>query len=236
MITRPSQFTVLALAMLGVALSFPIQVMVLYGHHWTELTAIVSKITWLNFLVISALLFSAYQFWNVSRSLIYTLPITFILVAFNNYWVGNFGGDYDMQETSIASLAMVGFFIPPLFMPTSRLLLSDPQRRWWRVSKRIKKKISGTINPYVGEMINVQTFDVSETGAFVCLDTHQKTLPKVGETIRLILNINSAKRIRCEAIVIRIADAKGRYPNGMGLKFKSMERECQKSIQQLLDI
>ncbi len=234
MIMRPKQFYLASLALLLFAISFPIQVMVLYGHHWSETQAIFSKITWVNWLVVGSFFVGAYFYFHASRYIIYLAPLILGLVAFNNYIVGHFAGDFSMLQTTLGTLA-VGLVFAPLALPSSRVVLKDPKRRWWRRSKRYNKRVAATLNPYVGEMLHVQTFDISSSGAFVCLDEEQQGVPKIGDTVRVSFNVNSMKKIRCEAVVVRITDAKGHYPRGMGLKFTQMDRVHEKSFDKFIN-
>ncbi len=236
MISRPSQFYILSFLMIAVAISFPLQVIVLYQHHWSEASAIFSKLTWLNWLVVFSLLTCAYLYLHASRAILVALPVLMLLTVVNNYYVGSFAGDFSMTQASLGSVLMFTVFIPPLFLPSSMLVLKDPKRRWWRRSKRVNKRVPATINPFVGDMIQAHTYDVSETGAFVCLEEDSnKPMPKIGETLRLSLNVNSMKKLRFEAVVVRIAEPCGRYPRGLGLKFVDIDRAHQKSFKQFLD-
>ncbi len=236
MIARPSQFYILSLLMFAVALSFPIQVIFLYQHHWTEVTAIFSKLTWLNWLLVFSLITCSYLYLHASRAILVGLPLLILMVVINNYYVGRFAGDFSMAQTSLATAMMFVVFVPPLFMPSSLLVLKDPKRRWWRRSKRVNKRVPATLNPFVGEMIQAHTYDLSETGAFVCLEEESnKPMPKVGDTLRISLNVNSMRKIRCEAVVVRIAEPTGRYPRGLGLRFVDIDPMHQKSFKQFID-
>ena len=233
MIMRPKQFYFVAAAMFAVALSFPVQVMFLYGHHWSETSAIFSKITSINWLVIGSLIFGAYLYFHASRYILYVAPIILALVAFNNYLVGAFAGDFSLIQTSMGT-AGIGALFFPLALPSSRVVLKDPKRRWWRRSKRINKRLAATVNPYVGGMVHGHTFDVSKSGAFVCLEDDNNELPKIGDTVRISFNVNSMKKIRCEAVVVRIAEPQGRYPKGMGIRFTSTDKSFDKSFEKVL--
>jgi len=215
------------------ALSFPVQVMWLYGHGFDEIGAIFTKLTSLNWLVVSGLLVGSYLYFQASRWIVYFAPVFLTLVFYNNYQVGVFAQDFSLVQTSFASLG-AGLLFVPLLMPSSQVILKDPKRRWWRRSKRINKEVAATLNPFVGEMIQARTFDISQTGTFLALDGSQQHCPKVGDTVRVSFNINGMKRIRCEAVVVRIAEPKGCYPRGIGLRFLEFEKMHQKSFEKLL--
>ncbi len=232
MLMKPKQFYLAPLMMILIALSFPLQVMFLYGHPWTETQAIFAKMTSLNWLIAFAFILGAYFYYQASRGILFFAPVLLALVAFNNYIVGNFGADFSLQQTTIATLLSAGLFVP-LALPSSQVILKDPKRRWWRASKRYSRKVGATLNPYVGDMVQGETFDVSKTGAFVCLD-ELDNLPKIGDTVRVSLNVSSMRKIRCEAVVVRIAEPQGRYPKGMGIRFTEMSKTNEKCFEKFL--
>ncbi|MCB0378250.1 MAG: PilZ domain-containing protein [Bdellovibrionales bacterium] len=235
MIVRPKQFYIVAMMLTLIALSFPLQAMWLYGHGYNEFSAIFNKISFLNWMVIGVLLVGAYLHLKASPWLKGIAPVTIGLVALNNYVVGHYGADYSMGQTVMATMSFSLLFVP-LFMPSSRLVLADPKRRWWARAKRYHKRVSATLNPYVGEMVHSHTFDISKTGAFFCLEgaSIEGDVPAIGERVRLHLHVNSMKKIRVEAVVVRIAEPDGRYPRGMGLKFVGIDKDQQKSFQKFL--
>lgn len=234
MIMRPKQFYIIALALIVIGISFPLQVMFLYGHDISEWASIMSKITTINWLVIGSIFLLSYLHLKASKWLVVAAPATIILVGVNNYIVGQFAGDYSMTQAMVASGGFSFLFLP-LFMQSSKLVLKDPKRRWWVRSKRYNRKIPTTINPFVGDMVQAHTFDISETGAFVSFEgIPEEDLPKVGERIRVSFTINSMKKIRCEAVVVRQADAVGRYPQGVGLRFIDFDKLHMKSFQKIL--
>ncbi len=42
------------------------------------------------------------------------------------------------------------------------------------------------------------------------------------------------KKIRCEAVVVRVAEPSGHYPRGIGLKFKAIDRRHEQSFEKFL--
>lgn len=227
---RPKQFYIVSVLMFMAAVSFPIQVMFLYGHHWSETAAIFSKITSMNWIVIFSLVTGAYLYFHASRLILYVAPVILAVVAFNNYLVGQFAADFSLLETTVATAGM-GMLFVPLALPSSQVVLKDPKRRWWRRSKRVNARVAATLNPYVGGMVHGHTFDVSRSGAFVCFGEDDQELPKIGDTVRVSFAVSSMKKIRCEAVVVRIAEPQGRYPRGMGIKFTSTDKSFDKLLE-----
>ena len=60
MLMKPKQFYLAPLMMILIALSFPLQVMLLYGHAWTETQAIFAKMTSLNWAIAFSFILGAY--------------------------------------------------------------------------------------------------------------------------------------------------------------------------------
>ncbi|MCJ8275230.1 MAG: PilZ domain-containing protein, partial [Bdellovibrionales bacterium] len=62
----------------------------------------------------------------------------------------------------------------------------------------------------------------------------EKQKPKVGDRIRVTFNVNSMRKIRCEAVVVRHCEARGRYPEGLGLRFIDFDKVHHKTFQKLI--
>jgi c-di-GMP-binding flagellar brake protein YcgR len=62
----------------------------------------------------------------------------------------------------------------------------------------------------------------------------KQSYPRVGDTVRISFNVSAMKKIRCEAIVVRITEARGHYPRGMGIKFVDMDRIHEKKFSEFL--
>jgi len=104
-------------------------------------------------------------------------------------------------------LIPIGFFISKEI----RAVYFNPRLRWWEQSKRflheIKVEVEG--KPY-------NTFDLSETGAFI-IDTKELNL-ELNEIFPVIIDLDD-KKVNCFAEVRWINDEKNRYPIGYGIKF-----------------
>src|SRR5665213_4610446 len=97
---RPMWFILLALAFFGVAISLPLQIMMIYGHGLSEISAVFDKLTLLNWLVLCGTLICSGLVWRASPYLRYAVPLLIALVAINNFFVGYYATDFSMASAS----------------------------------------------------------------------------------------------------------------------------------------
>ncbi len=238
---RPKTLNFFSIFLIGVALSFPIQIMILYGHSPLEFGAIFAKLTVLNWGVIA---FAALNAWLVLRAESIsrvTLPLAVVLVAVNNWIVGKYEMDF---SPLVATLATVGFVAchGPLYRSQIRELFNNPAKRWWLIAPRKQIEILAHVCPLNGAAFKTTTFDISENGAFIRLGTHitegdrrlgYKKL-SVNDRVRLCLTVGISQ-IRCDARVVREAgNSKGNYPMGLGIRFEDLSRQHRNEIRRLI--
>ena len=139
-----------------------------------------------------------------------------------------------MAQAMLGTGLFAGLFVP-LFRKDIRLILSDPHRRWWRRANRLHKNIDVILNPFVGQTLLAQTFDLSESGAFIPFENKSwDEIPKVGERIKISLHIDTIRKIKCEAIVVRVVEPLGNYPKGIGIRFIEMNEAHKRSLNNFL--
>ena len=224
----------MGIALLLVAGSFPLQAALLYQHSFSELGSILQKISLLNFVSICLMATTAYMLFMVSPYLKVMCPLTIACLAWNNYVVGSYGQDFTMAQAMLGTGLFAGLFVP-LFRKDIRLILSDPHRRWWRRANRLHKNIDVILNPFVGQTLLAQTFDLSESGAFIPFENKSwDEIPKVGERIKISLHIDTIRKIKCEAIVVRVVEPLGNYPKGIGIRFIEMNEAHKRSLNNFL--
>jgi PilZ domain len=234
MMVKPKIVYWMGLALLLIAASMPLQVAILYQHSFSELGAILQKISLLNFLCICLMATTAYLLFTISPHLKFMAPITIACLAWNNYLVGDYGQDFSLAQCMFGTGLFAGIFVP-LFRQDIRLILSQPNRRWWRRAQRVNKNIEVILNPYVGQTILANTFDLSESGAFIPFENKSwDEIPKVGERIKISLHISTLRKIKCEAVVVRVVEPKGSYPKGIGVRFTDMNDTHKRSLNNFL--
>lgn len=224
----------LAIFLIAVAASFPLQVMYLYGHGITEVGAVLSKLTLLNYLSILCCLVSASLVWDVHRISLATLLITGVVISWNNYLVGYVGYDYSMMSTFFGtSLFVLSYSL--LLHPKARQSLLKPDTRWWLQAERRVMSLPTEIHTVRGDFGALRTFDLSESGAFVGCDEQALGKLAVGDYCSLNIRISEYKRVKCMAKIVRVSEGNvGKYPKGIGLHFEDVEPWDLKQIKTVL--
>lgn len=231
---RPLLLYIIPILLLMTAASIPLQVLYLYEHDLTELTSIIQKISPLNWLSIGLMLFTAHALFSANKSVRFLVPFTIFCVSLNNYFVGQWGNDFSFSQSLFSTLGFALLFAPLLHSSVFQIL-KNPKHKWWSRSERFKANLPVSLNPFVGQTILANTFDISTTGLFITIKSEDlSNLPKVGETLRLSLNFNSMKKIKCEAKVVRIASPSGIYPQGLGLQFIEPNRKLKHDLRKHL--
>jgi hypothetical protein len=235
---RPIILPCFSVFLVGVAFSFPIQIMFLYGHSPLEIGAILSKMTELNWAVFVLLNFNAYLIQRGSPLAKFFIPVGVILVAVNNWYVGMYGQDYPMSVTVWGS---VGFALSHLVLLHKQAMeiFENPRARWWLRPPRVKVDLPANISPYMGASFKARTYDLSVTGAFLAVESFEALGEKPlqpNDLLTLNIRLGHMSQIRCDARVVRRADsARGIYPPGVGLSFIGLSRENQRRIQRHLE-
>ncbi len=230
MMVKPKIVYWMSLALFVTMISMPVQVALLYQHTLSELGSIFQKISLLNFMSMTMMGITGVLLLQISPYLKVFAPLTILTLAWNNYLVGSYGQDFQMSQTLLGTGLVSGIFIP-LFRGDLRQILSEPQRRWWRRSPRYQKQLDVILNPYVGQTLQAHTFDLSETGAFIPFEGKLLSeIPKVGERLKLSLHIDSLRKIKCEAVVVRVVEPRGSYPQGIGIRFTEMNDTHKRSL------
>lgn len=216
---RPWPLTLFALVHGLIALSIPVQIILLYGHHpLHEAMMIWHKISWLNLCVILLSLVNAVLFWRGSRYVLYLMPLSFMMMAVNNYFVSSLADDYTFKQTSFATLAYIFPHFLLLYHKSAQVFW-EPTLRWWLCPKRYPFGLPVTVETSQGKRILSHTFDISETGAFLKINIEDL---EAGEEINLEIPSASGPYM-FKAQIVRKAAPKGHYPAGVGVKFSQLD-------------
>jgi hypothetical protein len=230
---RPKLLLCVSALLMGVAISFPMQIMWLYGHTATEMSAVFNKLTFLNYFVMLGCLSCAILAWQASPSLRWSLPLLTMVVGFNNWIVGIWSTDFTLWATFAASLAFSSVNIPVWLSAEVRVLLRTPSLRWWLRADRWRCNVPVVIAAQQKPLIKAQAFDFSASGLFVPLA--RDTALNVGERVKLQLNLPSAPAFHCEAQVVRRTKAHGQYPEGVGLAFGQLSLRQRRALNTVAD-
>ncbi len=226
---RPIALFIFSICMMGVALSFPIQVTYLQ-----DFESMFKMLTVLNIIVMVLCAVTSAAVFKLHKSFRVLLPITVVAVIFNNWWVGYVGFNFEPLQTSFASLMFIGLCSVLLEKSTYRVL-ANPKLKWWDVPKRSKITVPVTLTPLVrGLPLSKKSFDISETGFFMQgLEPKELEQFNVGEKFVVCINFSKILKVRCEAKVVRKSTKKGIYPTGVGLQFEEIDERVRTAIRTL---
>ena len=245
---RPKELTFVALFLLAVAIGLPVQVMMAYGHTPSELGAVAAKLAPLNWLII---LFAPPTAWLIARAsswVLVALPLVSSLVLYNNYLVAQVGLNGPAWQMWAGSLAFLsGLF--PIMTRRARIMLVDPNARWWMTPRRNRKEIRVRLKIASGEReFYVRTFDVSEGGAFISFDHVVTSVTGFGEhsgiekfykmskgtQCFLSIPLGGLTVLQCRGEVVRNVPAQGMYPAGVGVRFLGLSWQDKKLLSEFL--
>ena len=231
---RPWYLTGMAVILAAVALSFPLQIMWLYGHGLNELDDVFAKMTLLNWFVAAGCLYCAYLALEASPLLPKALPALTLLVALNNGIVGYYAVDYApwMAHVGTAFFTLLNF---PLLHSAARELMRHPERRRWLRAKRYPHAVPVVITGALRgrSPLRAATFDVSDSGLFLPVAPSHF---EIDDCISVRLTFGSFSQIRCEGRVVRRAeDPRGVYPAGIGIQFTGLNRHQRRELRRQLE-
>jgi hypothetical protein len=217
---RPKKLVILAVFLILLAASFPIQIMMLYGHSLFEAQAIAAKIAPLNWAIMLLAPFTAMLAFRASPWVIAALPTLTGLVIYNNWFVSQMQTDFTPGVAWLASGAFVGV-VALLFNRQALQAILNPTSRWWLTPER--KRLAVPVRIKLQSPVNelyLNTFDLSEGGAFLPLDQAKvfRTVA-VGTQCYVSLPLKDVESIKFRAEIVRNTQGRGEYPAGVGVKF-----------------
>lgn len=235
MTKKPLAFNFIPLILMGIAISFYFQVGILLDLPFTDFYKIHRHITLPNWITISLLTISAIAIYRGHRLAKFLMPVTVFMVCWNNYLVASYGNNFSTLETLFGSLCFPVLFVP-LYTRKNQKLLSDKKHHWWQRAHRRQHVAHVSVNPFRSSSFNSKTYDVSKSGLFIQLDdVAWAQLPKLGERVNVSITLDTLRKVRCEAVIVRLDEAKGTYPRGMGLHFTEITSESRRALHSFLD-
>lgn len=224
----------LAIILFGVAISFPIQIMLLYGHSPLEWPSVLSKLTLFNYLAMAGCLTSAYYLWNCNRKSLAYLAGTALAMTWNNFLVGYVAYDYSMATTISAS----GFFISTyalMLHPDALKMLRLQNQRWWMQSERKALRFPAEVSNMEGTGFPTRTYDLSVSGAYISLENDNAFQGlQVGDYCTISIQVTQYRKLKGLARIVRQSQGAGKYPKGFGLHFEKLNSEDQKYLEEIL--
>lgn len=224
-------------------LSFPLQIMFLYGHQLDEFLSIFSKLTLVNFIIMGIFLINSFLSFSANKYLKSTLPISILLVAFNNWVVAAYGKDYSFSLTILAT-AVFALFVSGFYFTKALDVILNPDLKWWLIPKRHKKTVPVWIKMTGDQYYLEKSFDISSTGIFISEGVdkigytperdYAKTVSEGDEVTLSIPLSDGSEEFQCKAEVVRKTKAQGHYPGGVGFKFLDMDLKTKLNLNRVI--
>ena len=257
---KPKVLNLVAALLVLLAPALPAQIMVLYGNSPLELDAIAAKLTPLNWMIFFMAPITAWLVWRASRYVFAAVPLLSLLVAYNNWFVGEVGADYHPVTTALGTALFI-LCMGTLFTRESREALLNPAKRWWQTPRRkllnvpIRMQVLNKNYRNERQDFYTITYDISKGGAFIPFGNERGTLRdlrsgrakktlatafvprnlKEGTQCYVSLNLKDASSLQCRAEVVRITTGSDRYPAGVGLRFLGLNWEERKILERYLE-
>lgn len=240
--TKPIIFNILGLFFSAIAFSLPLQVAALYEHQLTsfyEWQSILMKLTPLNWTVMAITLVNGLLCFKAMPLIKYTIPLSILLVAINNFFVGAWGVDFSFLTTWIATVTYA--VLSYSYAYTQGLEAIDhPEKQWWKIPQRFQRTLPVWLEWNGQRKLLAKTFDISKTGTYIsALAGNNKFIPqdlKLGENLKVLIGTREGD-IELQATIVRKEDqALGHYPAGLGLRFNSVGIKETLQLKRLLNI
>lgn len=229
---KPLLFTLVPLVLIGVCLSFYFQTAYVLNAPWTDYSRILKKITPSNWITMASMIVSGIAILRSSRWAKLFMPLTIGFVIWNNYLVATKTNNFSKTQIILAIVLFVLVFTP-LYTKKLQRVLSDRRMQWWKTPFRKKYRIPVALQLSEGHTFWSQTVDVSSTGLFLRLD-NEPVVPKLGEKVKLHMNLGSEREVHCSAVVVRMTEASSFQPRGVGLQFVDFEGTNRKTLDRFL--
>ena len=219
--TKPMFFNIMPAVFLMLALAMPIQIALIYRINILDFVGIFSKLTPLNIMLMMTFGWVAYATHSFDKKLFLLLPILNLIVFANNYFVGAFGQDFSILETTISSTAFLVLSMT-FYSKSIYRVFNEKNFRWWQSVPR--KKLAVPLTIYTNSnTIKTKSFDVSETGIFAVSDS-DLDLFKASKDQELELCIHLSDQVlQCKGRIVRKALSRGTYPEGVGIQFSKVD-------------
>lgn len=197
----------------GIALSFPIQISILYGIELSNISKIISMLTPLNILSMMILIIAGSMTMSLSRKIYKTIPLLIFVLFVNNLMVGLYGTDYNLIQVGLSFL-LLGLSLKPFYSHQIMNVIYNPKLRWWKTAQRYHVRKPMLLS--VGDLeIHTEATNLSKTGLFTKIDNDKDfDLLQVDQIVKL--NVQGDKDISINARIVRKAEEENL--SGFGLE------------------
>jgi hypothetical protein len=235
---KPKEFLFLALVLLVIGISLPVQVMILFEHTPLEVGAGIAKLAPLNWVVMILALLNSALVYRASPVVILTAPLFIFAVGWNNWLVAETGVNFS-TPTAVAGLIGTIALHGLLLTKRARKALGNPSLRWWRSVPRRQIAVRVLVCPVLGGQLQSATFDLSMGGAFIEV-SHANWASsgngsaahglQVGARCTIRLTLSQLSVLNCSAEVVRQTPGRGEYPGGIAVRFINLDNEQKSAL------
>lgn len=214
--TKPLYLLLFPLMAFALALSFPVQIHVLYKIPISDFSKIFSMLTPLNLLTMSCLALAGVLTITMSKWVYKVIPALLFILFTNNAIVGLYGTDYTMAQVAF-SFILFSVSLKPFYKAEIKAVILNPRFRWWNTPTRFEMKKSLQIK---SDLFNIysETLNVSSTGMFAKVE-EKELLSSVHLDDIIEVKIMDDDQISINAKVVRINSGHEHQPDGFGLQF-----------------
>jgi len=212
---KPTYLILFPILALGIALSFPLQIYILYKIPLTDIGKIFSMLTPINIITMLSLTISAVLTILMNKWVYKVIPFALSIIFINNAIVGLYGTDYTLIQVAL-SFILFAVSLAPFYKKDIRAVIVNPKLRWWKTPKRYNLARPLQIQSDLLEVYS-ESMNVSATGIFAKIKESEMIQSlHLDEIIKL--TVLTDEPISLQAKVVRKCINNTQVPDGFGLE------------------
>ncbi len=215
MLDKPLYLKLYPILALGIALSFPIQIMHLYQIPFSDMEKLFSMLTPMNILTMVTLIASAILTFTLHKYVYKVIPILLLVIFSNNAIVGLYGTDYTVIQVAM-SFVLFGLSLKPLYNTEIKAVIYNPELRWWLTPKRYSLEKQVQLNSDILDVYS-DTVNVSVTGVFAKI-ADASLIKKLPLNSIIDVKLMADNPIPLKAKIVRVTSPSMNQPLGCGLE------------------
>lgn len=213
--SKPLYLIVFPILSIMIALSFPLQIHMIYKIPLSDSMKIFSMLTPLNIVTMLTLVFAAALTAFLNKVVYKIIPFLLVILFVNNAVVGLYGTDFTLVQVCLSFL-LFAISLKPFYKSEIKAVMDNPNLRWWKTPKRYAIEKSVFINSNETQ-IDTEALNFSRTGLYAKVENDEQLNQLVIDDI-IELKIGP-EQIPLQARVVRIVQDETAFPNGVGLEF-----------------
>jgi hypothetical protein len=235
---RPLIFSFISLVLVGIIISIPSQIILLSEVTKINWHILINQITVFNWLVIFLSSITAIYSFLGDRNCLFALPILLASIFVNNYFVFLYARNVHWAAPVLASIGAAFIYLTLMMNKKLKYITNNQDKRWWLIPKREKRTLPIWIIVGNDKCLLARTHDLSKSGAFVSsitgIQSFIENKLKIGEEVKVVIGDRENIEFQCQAEIVRKAEARGDYPQGIGLHFNNISLKEKFALNKLL--